>query len=53
MNGKIIEINVEKVKVHLGNFVRETASRKPLSSKRKSMSCSIARTEFQTPSLSS
>ena len=24
MNGKIIEINEEKVKVHLGNFVRET-----------------------------
>jgi len=30
MNGEIIEINEEKVKVHLGDFVRETASRKPL-----------------------
>ena len=29
MNGKIIEINEEKVKDHLGNFFSETASRKP------------------------
>ena len=29
MNGKIIEINEEKVKDHLGNFIREIASRKP------------------------
>jgi len=30
VNGEIIEINEEKVKVHLGDFVRETASRKLL-----------------------